>query len=150
MNIVTNRKALHDYFIEEKFEAGMVLKGFEVKAIRKGQVQLKDSYVKIIEGEVWLLGCHVSALISTSTHNVIEPDRKKKLLLTKKEIGKLFGKVQNKGYTIIALNLHYKDGKIKAEIALVKGKESHDKRATIKERELNRERELALKKYKRM
>lgn len=150
MNIVTNRKALHDYFIEEKFEAGMVLKGFEVKAIRKGQVQLRDSYVKIIEGEVWLLGCHVSALISTSTHNVIEPDRKKKLLLNKREINKLLGKVQNKGYTIIALNLHYKDSKIKAEIALAKGKEAHDKRATIKEKELNRERELALKKYKRM
>lgn len=150
MSISNNRKALHDYFIEDKFEAGLVLEGWEVKAIREGRVQLKDSYVRIKSGEVWLLGCHISPLISASTHINADPERIKKLLLSKKEINRLIGKVEQRGYSIVALNLHYKKGKVKAEIALAKGKKMHDKRASEKEKEANREKAQALKQYKRM
>jgi SsrA-binding protein len=150
MSIVNNRKALHDYFIEDKFEAGIVLEGWEVKSIREGKVQLKDSYIKIKNGEVWLLGCHISASISTCTHVLADSDRIKKLLLNKSEVNKLISKVEQKGYSIIALNLHYSKGKIKAEIALAKGKQLHDKRATEKEREWAKEKAQITKQYKRL
>lgn len=150
MSIVANRKALHDYFIEEKFEAGIVLEGWEIKAIREGRAQLKDSYIKLKDGEAWLIGCHISALISASSH--VNPDtiRTKKLLLHRRELNKLIGKVEQKGYSLIALNLHYTRGKVKADIALAKGKKMYDKRQTEKERELNREKAQIMKQYKRI
>lgn len=150
MSISNNRKALHDYFIEDKYEAGIVLEGWEIKAIREGKVQLRDSYVKIKGGEIWLLGCHISPLISASTH--VHPDsaRVKKLLLNKAEIKKLIGKVEQKGYSIIALNLHFKKGKVKVDIALAKGKKLYDKRKVEKEKELNREKDAVIKQYKRL
>ena len=150
MQIASNKKALFDYYIEERFEAGMVLEGWEVKAIRENKVQLKDSYVKIKDGEMWLLGCHISALRSASTHVNPDAERIKKLLLKKKEIDKLIGKVEQKGYSLVALNLHYSKGKVKAEIALAKGKKMYDKRAVEKEKELNKEKAQMEKQYKRM
>ena len=150
MNICNNKRALYDYFIEARYEVGLVLQGWEVKAIRQNKVQLVDSYVKIINGELWLLGCHVSVLTTASTHVVPDALRIKKLLLHKLEIKKLTGKVNQKGFTLIALNLHYHHGFIKAEIALVKGKKEHDKRATIKEREQNREKIKMMKEYRRI
>lgn len=150
MSILVNKKAFHDYFIEEKFEAGIVLEGWEVKAIRAGKGQLKDSYVKIKDNEVWLLGFNVSPMISASTH--VRPDaaRLKKLLLHRTEIDRLIGKVEQKGFSLIALNLHYTKGKVKADIALAKGKKLHDKRATEKEQEGKREVAKAIKEYKRL
>lgn len=150
MSIITNKKAFHDFFIEEKFEAGIVLEGWEVKAIREGKGQLKDSYVKIKNHEVWLLGFNVTPMISASTH--VRPDsmRLKKLLLHRREIDRMIGKVEQRGYSLIALDLHYKKGKVKAEIALAKGKKLHDKRATEKEREGKKETARALKEYKRL
>lgn len=150
MSISSNRKAFHDYFIEDKYEAGIVLEGWEVKAIRAGRVQLNDSYVRIKDGAIWLFGCHISPLISTSSHITADPNRIKKLLLHRKEINKLIGRVEQKGYSMVALNLHYKSGMVKAEIALAKGKKLHDKRATLKEKELNQEKAQALKNYKRL
>jgi SsrA-binding protein len=150
MQIASNKKALFDYYIEERYEAGMVLEGWEVKAIRENKVQLKDSYVKIKDGEMWLLGCHISALRSASTHVNPDAERIKKLLLKKKEIDKLIGKVEQKGYSLVALNLHYSKGKVKAEIALAKGKKMYDKRAVEKEKELNKEKAQMEKQYKRM
>ncbi len=150
MSIVTNKKALHDYFIEDKFEAGLVLEGWEVKSIRGGHVQLKDSYIKLKDGEAWLIGCHISALSSASSH--VNPDtiRTKKLLLNRRELDRLIGKVEQKGYSLVALNLHYSKGKIKADIALGRGKKMYDKRQTEKERELNREKSQLIKQYKRI
>jgi len=150
MSISNNRKALHDYTIEDRFEAGLVLEGWEVKAIREGRAQLKDSYVRIKNNEIWLFGCHISPLISTSTHINADPDRIKKLLLNKKEINRLIGKVEQKGYTIVALNLHYKKGNVKTEIALAKGKKQYDKRVSEKEKEAKREKDQVLKQYKRL
>lgn len=150
MSISNNRKAFHDYFIEDKFEAGMVLEGWEVKAIREGRVQLKDSYVKIKDDALWLLGCHISPLISTSTHVKTDPTRIKKLLLHKREINKLIGKVEQRGYSLVAIDLHYKKGMVKAEIALAKGKKLYDKRATEKEKDAKNEEKRALKTLKRM
>ena len=150
MQIASNKKALFDYYIEERYEAGIVLEGWEVKAIRENKVQLKDSYVKIKDGELWLLGCHISALRSASTHVNPDAERIKKLLLNKKEIDKLIGKVEQKGYSLIALNLHFTKGNIKAEIALAKGKKMYDKRAVEKEKELNKEKAQMQKQYKRM
>lgn len=150
MSIVNNRKAFHDYFIEDKFEAGVVLEGWEVKSVRDGRAQLKDSYVRIKNGEVWLFGCHISSSVSTSTHVLADNDRIKKLLLNKHEINKLIGKVEQKGYSIIALNLHFSKGRIKVDIALAKGKQLHDKRATEKERELAKEKSQIIKHYKRL
>lgn len=149
MSIINNRKALHDYFVEDRFEAGLVLEGWEVKAIREGRVQLRDSYVRVKGGEIWLLGCHISPLISASTHISADSERIKKLLLNRKEIDRLIGRVEQKGYSIVALNLHYKKGKVKAEIALAKGKKLHDKRASEKEKEANREKAQVLKQFKR-
>ncbi|MDD3267207.1 MAG: SsrA-binding protein SmpB [Burkholderiales bacterium] len=150
MSIISNRKAFHEYFIEEKFEAGLVLEGWEVKAIREGRGQLKDSYVKIKNGEVWLLGFTVNPMNSASTHVNPDSTRLKKLLLHRREIDRLIGKVEQKGFSIIALNLHYSKGKVKADIALAKGKKLHDKRTTERDQESKREAAKALKQYKRL
>lgn len=139
MSIAENRKALFNYHIEERFETGVVLEGWEVKAIREGQVQLTDGYVVIKDGELWLIGCRINALRSASTHVRPEADRTKKLLMHREQIRRLIGKVEQRGYTLVPLNLHYKDGRVKAEIALAKGKAEHDKRNTTKEREWERE-----------
>ena len=138
-NIAENRRARFEYHIEERFEAGIVLAGWEIKAIRAGQVQLTDGYVVIRDGELYLIGCRINALRSASTHVQPEPDRTKKLLMHKAEIRRLVGKVEQRGYTLVPLNLHYKGGRVKVEIALAKGKAAHDKRETEKRREWNRE-----------
>jgi SsrA-binding protein len=139
-HIAENRRARYEYSIEEQYEAGMVLAGWEVKAVRAGQVQLTDGYVLIKNGELYLIGCRINALRTASTHVLPEADRTKKLLMHKAEIRRLIGKVEQKGFTLVPLNLHYKDGRVKAEIALAKGKAEHDKRNTEKERDWNRER----------
>ena len=143
--IADNKKAAFNYFFEEKFEAGMVLEGWELKAVREGKVQLTDGYVVIRNGELFLIGCQINPLKTASTH--VSPDsvRTKKLLLKKEEIRRLIGKVEQKGFTLVPLNLHWKSGKVKCEIALAKGKGEHDKRDTIKEREGKREVERAMK-----
>jgi SsrA-binding protein len=147
--IADNKKAAYNYFFEEKFEAGMVLQGWEVKALREGKVQLTDGYVVIKDGELYVIGCQINPLKTASTH--VNPDsvRTKKLLMKKEEIRRLIGKVEQKGYTLVPLNLHWKAGKVKCEIALAKGKAEHDKRDTIKDREGKREVERAMKQRSR-
>lgn len=137
--IAENRRARFEYHIEEQYEAGMVLEGWEVKAIRAGQVQLTDGYVVIKQGELYLIGCRINALRSASTHVHPEADRTKKLLMAKDEIRRLIGKVEQRGFTLVPLNLHYKGGRVKCEIALAKGKAQHDKRETEKKRDWDRE-----------
>ena len=144
-HIAQNRKAWHDYFIEQKHEAGMVLHGWEVKSMRAGRAQLKEAYVVIENGELFLIGSHISPLPSASTHIHPDPVRKRKLLLHRQEIGKLIGSVERKGYTLVPLSLYWKKGKAKIEIGLAKGKQAHDKRASIKERESDRELARAVK-----
>jgi SsrA-binding protein len=143
--IADNKKAAYNYFFEERFEAGIVLEGWEVKSLREGKVQLTDGYVVIRDGELFVVGLQINPLKSASTH--VNPDsiRTKKLLLHKEEIRRLVGKVEQKGYTLVPLNLHWKTGKVKCEIALAKGKAEHDKRDTIKDREGKREVERAMK-----
>ncbi|MEY5101082.1 MAG: SsrA-binding protein [Pseudomonadota bacterium] len=143
--IADNKKALFNYHIEERYECGMVLEGWEVKALREGKVQLTDGYVLIREGELFLIGCQVNPLRTASTHVRADSARTKKLLLHKEEIQRLIGKVEQKGYTLVPLNLHWKSGRVKCEIALARGKAEHDKRDTIKEREGKREVERAMK-----
>jgi len=145
MSIIENKKAFHDYFIEERYEAGIVLEGWEVKAIRAGRVQLKEAYVVVKQEEVWLVGCHISALPTASTHVKPDPARTRKLLLHGAEIRKLIGKVQQAGFTLVPLNLHYTKGRVKLEIGLAKGKKQHDKRASEKEREWQREKARLLR-----
>ena len=147
--IAENKKALFNYFLEERFECGLVLEGWEVKAVREGKVQLTDGYVVIRDGELFIIGCLINPLKTASSH--VRPDsvRTKKLLMKKDEIRRLIGKVEQKGYTLVPLNLHWKNGKVKCEIALAKGKAEHDKRDTIKEREGKREVERALKQRSR-
>ena len=145
MSIVDNKKAFFDYFIEERFEAGLVLEGWEVKAIRAGRVHVKEAYVVIRRAELFLIGCHITPLLSASTHIVPDSTRTRKLLLNAIEIKKLIGKVEQKGYTLVPINMHWKNGKIKCEVALAKGKAEHDKRDTIKDREGKREVERAMK-----
>ena len=137
--IAENRRARFEYSIEETHEAGIVLSGWEIKAIRAGQVQLTDGYVVIRDGELQLIGCRINALRSASTHVVPEPDRTKKLLMHKEEIRRLIGKVEQRGFTLVPLNLHYKGGRVKVDIALAKGKAQHEKRETEKKREWERE-----------
>ncbi|OYY93976.1 MAG: SsrA-binding protein [Hydrogenophilales bacterium 28-61-23] len=139
MNIVDNKKAFHEYFIEERYEAGLMLEGWEVKAIRAGRSQLKEAYVVLKKEEVWLIGCHISALPTASTHIHPDPVRSRKLLLHAHEIRKLIGKVQQAGYTLMPLNLHFSKGRVKLEIGLAKGKKLHDKRAVQKDRDWQRE-----------
>ena len=138
-SIAENRRARFDYHIEERHEAGIVLTGWEIKAIRAGQVQLTDGYVVIRDGELYLIGCRINALRSASTHVHPEPDRTKKLLMHKAEIRRLVGKVEQKGFTLVPLNLHFKGGLVKVELALAKGKAQHDKRETEKKRDWERE-----------
>ena len=145
MSIVDNKKAFHDYFIEERYEAGMALEGWEVKAIRAGRAQLKEAYVIIRNAEIFLFGAHISPLATASTHVNPETSRIRKLLLHKDEIRRLTGKVEQKGYTLVPINLHWKNGRVKCEVALAKGKAEHDKRDTIKDREGKREVERAMK-----
>ncbi len=137
--IAENRRARFEYHIEETYEAGLVLQGWEVKAIRAGQVQLTDGYVVIKGGELHMIGCRINALRSASTHVNPEADRTKKLLMRSEEIKRLIGKVEQRGFTMVPLNLHFKGSFVKADIALAKGKADHDKRNTIKERDWERE-----------
>lgn len=149
MTIADNKKAYFDYFIEERYEAGIVLQGWEVKSIRAGRVQLKEAYVIVKNGEIFLFGAHISALTSTSTHVHPETLRTRKLLLNAAEIDKLIGKVDRSGYTLVPLNLHYSKGRVKCEIGLAKGKKQHDKRETEKNRDTQREIEAVMKQHRR-
>jgi SsrA-binding protein len=149
MSIIDNKKAFHDYFIEERFEAGMVLEGWEVKSIRAGRGQIKEAYVIVRHGEVFLFGAHISALPTASTHIHPDPVRTRKLLLHADEIKKLIGKVERAGYTLVPLNFHYKGGRIKCEIGLAKGKKQHDKRDTERERDGQREIAKVMKQNRR-
>jgi SsrA-binding protein len=143
--IAQNRKAWHDYFIEQKFEAGMALTGWEVKSLRAGRAQLKEAYVVVENGEIYLIGAHISPLPSASTHVHPDPVRKRKLLLHREEISKLIGSVERRGYTLVPLSLYWKKGRAKIEIGLAKGKQAHDKRESIKKRETERELARVLK-----
>jgi SsrA-binding protein len=149
MSIIDNKKAFHDYFIEERFEAGMVLEGWEVKSIRAARAQLKEAYVIVRKGEVFLFGSHISPLPTASTHVSPDPVRTRKLLLKGDEIKKLIGKVERSGYTLVPLNLHYTKGRIKCEVGLAKGKKQHDKRETEKERDWQREQQSIMKQNRR-
>ena len=145
MSIAQNKKAFHDYFIEEKFEAGIALQGWEVKAIRGARVQLKEAYVVVQRGELFLIGSHISPLPTASTHISPDPTRTRKLLMHAEEISKLIGKVERAGYTLVPLDMHYARGRIKLEIGLAKGKKQHDKRAAEKEKEWKREQSTLMK-----
>lgn len=145
MSIAENRKARHDYFIEERFEAGLVLEGWEVKSIRAGRVQLNESYVIVRDGELFLLNLHISPLATASTHIHPNATRTRKLLMHKSEINKLIGKVEIRGYTLVPLNLHFKNGRIKLEFGLGKGKKLHDKRDSARDKDWQREKERLMK-----
>lgn len=143
--IATNKKARFDYFIEEEFEAGLALQGWEVKSMRAGRVQLKESYVIIKDGELYLFGAHISPLTSASTHVTADPVRSRKLLMKRYEINRLIGQVERAGYTLVPLALYWSRGRAKLKIGLAKGKKQHDKRASIKERDWKREQQRILK-----
>ena len=145
MSIANNKKAFHDYFIEDQIEAGLVLDGWEVKAIRAGRVQLKEAYIHWKHGAFYLVGCHITALPTASTHVKPDPIRPRKLLLKEAEINKLIGKTERAGYTIVPLNLHYHRGFIKMDIGLAKGKKQHDKRQSLKEADWKREKQRLMK-----
>ncbi len=145
MSIAENKKAFFDYFIEERFEAGLVLEGWEVKAIRANRAQIKEGYVILKQGAFYLIGAHISALPEASTHVNPDPVRTRKLLLHEEEIKKLIGRVEQRGYTLVPLNLHYKGGRIKLEIGLAKGKKQHDKRDAEKEKDWKREQQQLMK-----
>ncbi len=145
MSIVDNRKARHDYFIEERFEAGLVLEGWEVKAIRAGRAQIGEAYVIVRGAELFLINAHITALATASTHVKPDPTRTRKLLLHKREIERLIGKTREKGLTIVPTRLYFRDGRAKVEIAVARGKDVGDKRQTIKERELKREMDRAIR-----
>ena len=145
MSIVDNKKAYHDYFIEEKFEAGLMLEGWEVKAIRAGRAQLKEAYVIVKGGEIVLIGAHVTPLSTASTHVHPDPTRTRKLLLHRQEINRLMGQVERAGYTLVPLNLHYSKGRVKLDMGLAKGKKQYDKRETEKQRDWNREKQRLMR-----
>ena len=145
MSITVNKKAFHDYFVEEKFEAGIALQGWEVKAIRAGRMNIKESYVIIRNGEIFLIGMHITALPTASTHVNPDPTRTRKLLLHDHQIMKLIGKVERAGYALVPLDLHYTRGRIKLEIGLAKGKKQHDKRGDEQEKDSKREAQRAMK-----
>ncbi|MDD3673917.1 MAG: SsrA-binding protein SmpB [Thauera propionica] len=145
MSIIENRKALHDFFIEEKHEAGMVLEGWEVKAIRAGRANIKESYVIIRNEEIFLFGMHITPLTTASSHVRHDPVRTRKLLLHKKEIARLIGKVERAGYTLVPLDLHFVKGRIKLEIGLAKGKKLHDKREDEKKKDWEREKQRLMR-----
>jgi SsrA-binding protein len=143
--IAQNRRARHDYYFEDKFEAGLSLQGWEVKSLRAGKAQLTDSYVFFKNGEAWLLNTLITPLQSASTHFVAEPNRPRKLLLNQREIDRITGAVQQKGYTCVALSLYWKKHMVKCEIALAKGKADHDKRDTAKERDWQRQKQRIMR-----
>ena len=145
MSIVQNKKAFHDYFVEQRFESGIALAGWEVKAIRAGRAQLKEAYVIVSGGELFLIGCHISPLPTASTHVTPDPTRSRKLLLHAAEISKLIGSVERAGYTLLPLDMHYSRGRIKLEIGLAKGKKQHDKRAAEKDKDWRREQQRLLR-----
>ena len=145
MSIIDNRKASHDYFIEERLEAGLVLEGWEVKAIRAGRAQLKEAYVVVLNGELALIGAHISPLATASTHVNPDPVRTRKLLMHEVEISKLIGQVERAGYTLVPLDLHYTRGRIKLAVGLAKGKKQHDKREAEKDREWQREKQRLMR-----
>jgi len=145
VSIVENRKALHDYFIEERYEAGLALEGWEVKAIRAGRAQLKEAYIIVRNEELFLIGAHISPLAAASTHVQADPVRTRKLLLHAEEIRRLIGKVNRAGYTLVPLDLHYSRGRVKVNVGLAKGKKQHDKRAAEKEKEWKREQQRLLR-----
>jgi len=149
MSIAQNKKALHDYTIEERFEAGLVLEGWEVKAIREGQVHLKEAYVIVRGGELWLLNAHVTPLKTASTHIHPDPTRTRKLLLRADEIRKLIGKVERSGYSLVPLDLHFVKGRIKLAVGLGKGKRQFEKRAAESEKDWKREQSRLLKQRSR-
>lgn len=146
MSIVDNRKAFHDYFIEERYEAGIVLEGWEVKAIRAGRAQIKEAYVIMKNAEPYVIGMHVSPLPTASTHVRPDPTRSRKLLLNAEEIRKLIGKVEQRGYTLVPLDLHYAKGLVKLQVGLAKGKKQYDKRDAEKDRDWQREQQRLLRK----
>lgn len=143
--IARNKKARHEFFVEETFEAGLALEGWEVKSLRDGRAQLTESYVHLRDGEAWLLGAHIAPLTTASTHVHADPTRTRKLLLHRQQLDRLIGAVERKGYTLVPLNLHWSKGKVKLEIGLAKGKKQHDKRAADKERDWKRQQARILK-----
>jgi SsrA-binding protein len=145
MSIVENRKAHHDYFVEERFEAGIVLDGWEVKAIRAGRANLAEAYVIVKDGALYLIGCHITPLQTASTHVHPDPTRTRKLLLHAEEVSRLIGRVERAGYTLIPLNLHYRAGWIKLEIGLAKGKKQHDKRDAERDRDWQRQKQRLMR-----
>jgi SsrA-binding protein len=145
MSIVENRKAFHDYFIEERYEAGLALVGWEVKAIRGGRATIAEAYVMVRGSEIYLIGANISPLPTVSTHFTPDPTRSRKLLMHAEEIRRLIGKVEQRGYTLVPLNLHYSKGRIKLDIGLARGKLKHDKRAAEREKEWNREKQRLLR-----
>jgi len=149
MSIVENRKALHDYFIEERYEAGLALEGWEVKAVRAGRAQLKEAYVVVRNGEIYLIGSHIAPLTAASTHVSPDPTRTRKLLMHGEEIQGLIGKVERAGYTLVPLDLHYTKGRIKLAVGLARGKKQYDKREVEKKKEWQREQQRLLKTRRR-
>jgi len=145
MSIVQNKKAFHDYFIEQRHEAGIALEGWEVKAIRAGRAQIKEAYVIVKNAELYLVGCHITPLPTASTHVAPDPTRTRKLLLHAEEISRLIGSVERAGYTLVPLDLHFNRGRVKLEIGLAKGKKQHDKRASEKDREWQREQQRLIR-----
>lgn len=143
--IAQNRKALHDYFIEDDYEAGLVLQGWEVKSLRAGRVQLDQGYVIMKDGEAWLFGALITPLQTVSTHITADPQRTRKLLLKQRELSRLVGSVERKGYTLVPLRLYWKDNRVKLKVGLAKGKKLHDKRDAEKERDWKREKERLMK-----
>lgn len=144
--IVLNRKAGFDYFIEDQYEAGLVLEGWEVKSLRAGKINLSDAHVIIKRGEAFLLGAQINPLMTASTHSIPDPTRTRKLLLNKKELNHLIGSVERQGYTVVPLSMYWKKNNIKLKIALAKGKKEHDKRSSLKDREWERDRSRIMKK----
>jgi SsrA-binding protein len=145
MSIIDNRKAFHDFFIEERFEAGIALEGWEVKAIRAGRAQIKEAYVIVRNAEIFVIGMHISPLLAASTHVKPDPTRTRKLLLHEAEISKLIGKVERAGFTLVALDLHYTRGRVKMEVGLAKGKKQYDKRESEKQRDWEREKQRVMR-----
>jgi SsrA-binding protein len=143
--VALNKKARHDYFIDERFEAGLALQGWEVKALRAGRLQLKEGYILLKDGEAYLIGAHISPLSTTSTHVIADPTRLRKLLLHRRQIDSLIGAVDRKGYTLVPLSVYWKDGRAKLEIGLARGKKQHDKRADTKDRDWQREKARLMK-----
>ncbi len=143
--IAVNRRARFDYFIEDRFEAGLVLQGWEVKSLREGRAQVAEAYVRIIKGEAWLVGAHFTPPSALSTHTHADPTRTRKLLLHASELAKLIGKVERAGYTLVPLDMHWTNGRAKLEVGLAKGKKLHDKRATLRDREWNRDKMRVLR-----